>query len=159
MERSHSVGTKRRIGTILAASVVAAAAALTITAAPAQAAPRTSSVQAGTHTIHPDIPNCWGSYTISPDGWGFIQASSATFCSTTATQMGVTIQIRQRDPFGYVSNCGGSATASDYNVKNVMATVYSCIDMGAGYTYWAYSSNWASVNGEYVSFNSGNWNG
>lgn len=149
IQRSRTARTMRRLGTILAASAVAATA-LTITAAPAQAE---------THTVHPNTPNCWGSYTISPDGWGFIQASSSTFCSTTATGMGVTIQIRQRDPFGFVTNCGASETASNSNVMDVMATTRSCIDEGAGYTYWAYSTNWATVNGEYISFDSHNWNG
>ncbi len=148
IKRSRTARTMRRLGTVVAASALAATA-LTITAAPAQAE---------THTIRPHTPNCWGSYTISPDGWGFIQASASTFCSTPAS-MGVTIQIRQRDQFGFVTNCGSSETASDFNVLDVMATSYSCIDEGAGYTYWAYSTNWANVNGDYVSFDSGNWNG
>ena len=41
----------------------------------------------------------------------------------------------------------------------VTASTGSCISGGAGYTYWAYSSNWADIDGQRIEFNSGNWDG
>lgn len=136
----------RRIGTLVATSALALAG-LTITVAPAQAQSRGA-----------EAPNCWGSYTISPDGWGMIQASSSTFCDHTASQLGVKLTVRQRDSFGYVSTCGTYDLKTAFNATQVMATV-RCIDNGAGYTYWAYSENWADIDGQHIEFNSGNWDG
>lgn len=136
----------RRIGTMLAASALALTG-VTITAGSAQA--QSQGVEAA---------NCWGSYTISPDGWGFIQASASTYCDRTAWQIGVKLTVRQRDSFGYVSTCGTYDLKTAFNATQVMATV-RCVSMGSGYTYWAYSENWADVDGQRISFNSGNWNG
>ncbi|HET9383242.1 MAG TPA: hypothetical protein VFP69_20760 [Streptomyces sp.] len=136
----------RRIGTMVAAAALALTG-VTMTAGAAQA-----------QTQKAEAANCWGSYTISPDGWGFIQASSSTFCDHTAWQLGVKLTVRQRDPFGYVSTCGTYDLKTAFNATQVMATV-RCISNGAGYTYWAYSENWADIDGQHISFNSGNWNG
>ncbi len=149
MKRAGASRTVRKFGTMLAVSAVAVAG-LTISAAPAQAQ---------TATVHPKVPNCWGNYTIYPDGWGFMYAAASTNCDHQATQMGVTVTIRQRDPLGQVWNCGNPGNASAVFASTVTATADTCISGGAGYTYWAYSENWADIDGQRVEFNSGNYNG
>ncbi len=100
--------------------------------------------------------NCWGSYTIYPDGWGFMYGAASTNCTTQASVLHVVVYIRVRDPFGYVGSCGTYDVADAFFATTVTANT-SCIENGAGYTYWIYSEHSADIDGQHIAFTGGSW--